>query len=98
MPLFRDGVSRAAWRRSVAAWVADRVDDRGTGRFVGSTVEDRREMLQVARMLPGHLLAEIYEDPHDPRRTILEVRAHARPVEMGSGFRIIRGDEYEATG
>ena len=60
--------------------------------------EDRREMLRIARMLPPDVVAEIIADPHDPTRTYLEVTGVARPVELDSGFRIIRPDGERAVG
>jgi hypothetical protein len=93
VPLFSEGRSRTAWRRDVAQYLVDRVDEAGRARFVGTTLEDRREMLRIARMLPPDLVAEIVEDPYDPRRTLLEVRAVPAPLEFESGFRVIAPDE-----
>lgn len=92
MPLFSEGRSRTAWRREVAEYLVDRVDAEGRARFVGTSLEDRREMLRIARMLPPDLIAEIFEDPYDPRRTHLEVRPLPSAPELDAGFRIIPGD------
>jgi hypothetical protein len=93
MPLFSEGRSRSTWRREVAQYLVDRVDAEGRARFVGTSLEDRREMLRIARMLPPDLIAEIVEDPYDPRRTHLEVRPLPAPVELDSGFRILPADD-----
>jgi hypothetical protein len=93
MPLFSEGRSRSAWRREVAEYLVDRVDAEGRARFVGTSLEDRREMLRIARMLPPDLIAEIVEDPYDARRTHLDVRPLPAPMELDSGFRIIRNDQ-----
>jgi len=94
MPLFSEGWSRGAWRREVAEYLVQRVDRDGRARFVGTTLEDRREMLRIARMLPPDVDVEILADPRDPTRTYLEVSATSTPVHLDSGFRIIRpGDE-----
>lgn len=98
MPLFSEGRSRVAWRREVAEYLVQRVDRDGRARFVGTTLEDRREMLRIARMLPPDLIAEIVADPADPARTYLEVSATAAPPRLDTGFRIISTGEERAVG
>jgi hypothetical protein len=76
----------------VAAAMVERVDAQGQVRYVGTTVEARREMLKVARLLPPDVVAEIYEDPRYPGRTYLELYLAPAPPEVGSAFRLIRPD------
>jgi hypothetical protein len=98
MPLFSEGRSRHAWRREVAEYLVQRVDRDGRARFVGTTLEDRREMLRIARLLPPDLIAEIIADATDPTRTYLEVSTAAAPPEYDTGFRIIETGEERAVG
>ncbi|MBM3696035.1 MAG: hypothetical protein FJW79_08910 [Actinobacteria bacterium] len=96
MPLESEPRSRRAWRREVAAYLVNRVDAAGHARFVGHTLEARREMLKVARLLPPDVVAEIYADPRHPTRTYLEVFLTPAPVEFDPGFRVVYPDR--ATG
>ena len=70
----------------------ERVDAEGQVRFVGTTLEARREMLKVAHLLPSDVVAEIYEDPRYPGRTYLELYLAPAPPQYGSAFRLIRPD------
>ena len=89
MPFLPEAGSRRAWRREVAAYVLNRVDERGHARFVAETLEARREMLKVARLLPSDVVAEIFADPRRPTRTYMEVFLTPAPVEMEPGFRVV---------
>ena len=73
MSLLSEPKSRRAWRREVAAHLVKRVDSTGHARFVGHTLEARREMLKVARLLPPDVVAEIFADPRHPTRTYMEI-------------------------
>ena len=96
MPFFPESRSRRAWRRDVASAMVEMVDARGQIRYVGATMEARREMLKVARLLPGDVVAEIYEDPRFPGRTFLELYLAPAPPQSGTGFRLVGPDR--ATG
>lgn len=89
MPLLSESKSRRAWRREVAAHLVNRVDSTGHARFVSHTLESRREMLKVARLLPPDIVAEIYADPRHPTRTYMEVFLTPAPVEFEPGFRVV---------
>lgn len=92
MPLLSEPRSRRAWRREVAAHLVNRVDSTGHARFVGHTLEARREMLKVARFLPSDVIAEIYADPRHPTRTYMEVSLIPAPAEFEPGFRVVYPD------
>jgi hypothetical protein len=81
--------SRRAWRREVAAHLVNRVDAIGHARFVAHSLEARREMLKVARLLPPDVIAEIYADPRHPTRTYMEVFLTPAPAEFEPGFRVV---------
>ncbi len=81
--------SRRAWRRQVAAYLVNRVDSSGHAQFVAHTLEMRREMLKVARLLPPDVIAEIYADPRHPTRTYMEVFHTPAPAEFDPGFRVV---------
>jgi hypothetical protein len=89
MPFIPEARSRRGWRREVAAYLVERVDDTSHARFVGRTSDARREMLKVAEFLPSDVIAEIYEDPRRPGRTCMELYLAARPVEFDPGFRLV---------
>ena len=91
-PLFSEGRSRKAWRRQVAESLVERLDANEELRFVGSSPEDRREMLKIAEMLPHDVIAELYEDPAYPGYTFMEVRLTPEPVQMRSSLRIVYPD------
>ena len=82
-------ISRRAWRRQVAAYLVNRVDSSGHAQFVAHTLEMRREMLKVARLLPPDVIAEIYADPRHPTRTYMEVFHTPAPAEFDPGFRVV---------
>ncbi len=82
-------ISRRAWRRQVAAYLVSRVDSSGHAQFVAHTLEMRREMLKVARLLPPDVIAEIYADPRHPTRTYMEVFHTPAPAEFDPGFRVV---------
>jgi hypothetical protein len=89
MPFLSEPRSRRTWRREVAAHLVNRVDVTGHARFVGHTLEARREMLKVARLLPPDVIAEIYADPRHPTRTYMEVFLTPAPAEFEPGFRVV---------
>ena len=89
MPFIREGRSRRAWRRQVAQYLLDRVDAEEEVLFVSDDPAARAEMLRIAQMLPGDVIAEISVDPIDPRRTYLELRLAPAPIELDTGFRIV---------
>jgi hypothetical protein len=89
MPFLPDAGSRRTWRREVAAYLVNRVDESGHARFVGHTLEARREMLKVVRLLPSDIVAEIFADPRHPTRTYLEVFLTPAPAEFDPGFRVV---------
>jgi len=89
MPLPGEPRSRRAWRREVAAYLVSRVDAAGHARFVAHTLQARREMLKVARLLPPDVVAEIYADPRHPTRTYMEVFLTPAPAEFEPGFRVV---------
>jgi hypothetical protein len=66
MPLFREQLSRRAWRRDMAERLVARLDADEELRFVGSTPQDRREMLKIAALLPDDVVGGAYEDPDTP--------------------------------
>jgi hypothetical protein len=84
--------SRRAWRRQVAAYVVRRVDERGRVRFVADTLEARREMLKVARLLPSDVIPEIFADPRHPARTYMELYLAPIEAEFEPSFRVVRPD------
>jgi hypothetical protein len=92
MPFIPEARSRRGWRREVAAYLVQRVDQDSRARFVGRTADARREMLEVARFLPSDVVAEIYDDPQRPGRTCMELYLAARPVEFDPGFRLFYPD------
>ena len=92
MPLFREGRSRRAWRREVAEQLVARLDQEGELRFVGSSLDDRREMLRVAELLPDDVMAELYEDPYYPGLTFMEVRFVPPPARYDVGLRVVYPD------
>jgi len=92
MPLFSEGRSRKAWRRQVADSLVERLDADEELRFVGSTPEDRKEMLKIAELLPHDVIAELYEDPSYPGHTFMEIRLTPEPVKMKSSLRIVYPD------
>jgi hypothetical protein len=89
MSFLPEGGSRRAWRRRVAAYLVQRVDEAGHARFVGHTLEARREMLKVARLLHSDVVAEIYADPRHPTRTYLEIYLTPAEVSFDPGFRVV---------
>ena len=92
MPLFREGRSRRAWRREVAEQLVERLDQEGELRFVGSSLDDRREMLRIAELLPDDVIAELYEDPYYPGLTFMELRFVQPPVRYDVGLRVVYPD------
>jgi hypothetical protein len=84
--------SRRAWRRQVAAHLVRQVDERGRARFVGHTMETRREMLKVARLLPSDVITEIFADPRYPARTYMEISLAPVPAEFEPSFRVVYPD------
>ena len=93
MPLFRETRSRRAWRREVAEQLVERLDREGELRFVGSSLDDRREMLRVAEMLPDDVIAELYEDPYYPGLTFMELRFVSEPPNYDIGLRVVYPDD-----
>lgn len=89
MPIIREGQSRRSWRREVAQLLLGRVDTDERVLFVSDHPEARYEMLKVAQLLPGDIIAEIYADPIDPHRTYLELRLAPAPIELDAGFRVV---------
>jgi hypothetical protein len=89
-------VSRRAWRRQVAAYLVKQVDERGRARFVADTLEARREMLKVARLLPSDVIPEIFADPRHPTRTYMELYLVPLERECEPSFRVVYPDR--ATG
>ncbi|WKZ83600.1 MAG: hypothetical protein QY307_05000 [Acidimicrobiia bacterium] len=92
MPLFQEGRSRRQWRRDVAADLVERLDAAGELRFVGSTPEDRREMLKIAALLPEDVVAELYEDPYYPGMTFMEMRLLDAPGIFGATLQVVYPD------
>jgi hypothetical protein len=92
MPLFREGRSRRAWRREVADQLVERLDEEGELRFVGSRLDDRREMLRIAELLPDDVIAELYEDPYYPGLTFMELRFVTPPARYEVGLRVVYPD------
>lgn len=88
--------SRRAWRRQVAAYLVKQVDERGRARFVADTLEARREMLKVARLLPSDVIPEIFADPRRPTRTYMELYVVPTEAEFEPSFRVVYPDR--ATG
>jgi hypothetical protein len=84
MPFLREGLSRRAWRRLVAAEFVERLDEEGDLFLVGSGPEDRREMLKVAELLPDDVVAELYEDPWYPGYTFMELRLLPAPIRYAA--------------
>lgn len=74
----------------------ERLEDEGALRFVGTRPEDRREMLQIAALLPTDVIAELYEDASYPGYTFLELRPTPTPIEFNQGFRVIHPRNEEA--
>ena len=72
--------------------LVERLDANEELRFVGSTPEDRKEMLKIAEMLPHDVIAELYEDPAYPGYTFMEVRLTPQPVQMRSSLRVVYPD------
>ena len=93
MPLFRETRSRRAWRREVADQLVERLDQEGELRFVGSSLDDRREMLRIAELLPDDVIAELYEDPYYPGLTFMELRLLAEPSTYDVGLRVVHPDD-----
>lgn len=85
--------SRRAWRREVAAYLVRQVDERGRARFVGHTLDARREMLKVARLLPPDVVSEVFADPRYPTRTYMEIYLAPAPAEYEPGFRVVYPDQ-----
>jgi hypothetical protein len=85
-------VSRRAWRRQVAAYLVEHVDERGRVRFVADTLEARREMLKVARLLPSDVIPEIFADPRRPNRTYMELHLVPLETEFEPSFRVVYPD------
>jgi hypothetical protein len=94
-PLFSEGRSRKAWRREVAESLVERLDANEELRFVGSTPEDRREMLKIAELLPHDVIAELYEDPAYPGYTFMELRLTPEPTRMQSSLRVVYPDRRD---
>jgi hypothetical protein len=88
--------SRRAWRRQVAAHLVRQVDERGRARFVGHTLDTRREMLKVARLLPPDVVTEIFADRRYPARTYMEMSLAPSVAEFEPSFRLVYPDS--ATG
>jgi len=88
--------SRRAWRRQVAAYLIRQVDERGRARFVGYTLDARRDMLKVARLLPPGVVTEIFADPRYPTRTYMEISLAPALAEFEPSFRLVYPDS--ATG
>lgn len=93
MPMFRETRSRRAWRREVAELFVERLDREGELRFVGSSLDDRREMLRIAELLPEDVIAELYEDPYYPGLTFMELRFVAPPANYDIGLRVVYPDD-----
>ena len=89
MSAYSGPISRRAWRRQVAAYLVNRVDSTGHAQFVAHTLEARREMLKVARLLPPDVVTEIFADPRHPTRTYMEVFLTPAPAEFDPGFRVV---------
>jgi len=83
MPLFREGRSRKAWRSEVSQSLVSRLDSGEELRFVGTSPEDRREMLRIARLMPDDVVAELYEDVSYPGYTFMELRLLPAPIDFG---------------
>ncbi len=94
MPFIPESPSRRSWRRQVAEYVVDRVDELGWIRFHSRARNARRDMLKVAEMLPRDVIAEIFEDPYDPDVVYLELRLAPAPVQLDTGFRIVAPDQH----
>jgi len=84
--------SRRAWRRQVAAYLVRQVDERGRARFIGHTLDTRREMLKVARLLPSDVVTEIFADPRHPTRTYMAISLAPAPAEFEPSFRLVYPD------
>ncbi len=102
MPFLSESRSRRAWRRQVAEYVLDRVDDEGWIRFHSRAPNARDEMLRVAQLLPNDVIAEIFEDPYDPHIVFLELRLAPAPIQLDAGFKIVHPEptvyNYEVPG
>ncbi|HAX81010.1 MAG TPA: hypothetical protein DCY40_00380 [Actinobacteria bacterium] len=95
MPLFREQTSRRAWRRYIAERLVARLDEEGDLRLVGSTPQDRREMLKIAGLLPDDVVAELYEDPAYPGSTFMELRLLPEAGSSRSPLRMTYDDGRE---
>jgi hypothetical protein len=95
MPLFREQLSRRAWRRDMAERLVARLDADEELRFVGSTPQDRREMLKIAALLPDDVIAELYEDPEYPGSTFMELRLISAGGRARSPLRMTYHDGRE---
>ncbi len=93
MPIFPEARSRRAWRREVAARLVEQVDTSGFVRFVGTSMDTRREMFKVASLLPPDILAEIYEDRRYPGRTFMELSLMPNAGESIRGLQIVFPDQ-----
>lgn len=80
----------------MAAYLVQQVDERGRARFVGHTLDSRREMLKVARLLPREVVSEIFPDPRHPTRTFMEIYLAPSMVDFEPSFRLVHPDS--ATG
>jgi len=80
----------------VAAHLVRQVDERGRVRFVAHTLDARRDMLKVARLLPPGVVTEIFADPRYPARTYMEVFLAPVLAEAEPSFRLVYPDS--ATG
>jgi hypothetical protein len=69
--------------------LVDRLDREGQLRFVGAGLEDRREMLRVAELMPDDVVAELHEDPSYPGLTFMELRFAPRPHAYDASLRIV---------
>jgi hypothetical protein len=95
MPLFHEQPSRRAWRRYIAERLVARLDEEGDLRLVGSTPQDRREMLKIAGLLPDDVVAELYEDPAYPGSTFMELRLLPEAESSRSPLRMTYDDGRE---
>ncbi|OFW65616.1 MAG: hypothetical protein A2Z12_02280 [Actinobacteria bacterium RBG_16_68_21] len=98
MPMFQEGRSRRAWRREVAEMLVDRLDREGELRFVGTRLEDRREMLRIAELMPDDVVAELYEDLAYPGMTFMELRFTREPSVYDASLRVVYSDRRRDVG
>ena len=93
MPIFPEARSRRAWRREVATYLVKQLDAKGFVRFVGASMETRREMFKVAGLLPPDVIAEIYEDRRYPGHTFMELSLMPSAEDSIWGVQVVYPDQ-----